>query len=120
LKTLWFTTALGITALFFSCLHKSDIPAQPEISFSQQVQPIIIGNCTESGCHDNANSGIGERLPLMTYNDISREVTPGDARGSRLYQAITSATQKMPPAGYMNESSIQAIYLWIEQGAKNN
>ena len=121
MKTIRLTAAAFAATLILSCVHKSDIPSEPQISFSQQVQPIIIGNCTQEGCHGTNKGGEEERLELLTYANVARLVSPGNARQSRLYRAITgNGAGTMPPAGYMSEANIQTIYLWIEQGAKNN
>jgi len=95
------------------------VPDSPVMSFQTDVQPIIVGNCTESGCH--ASSG-GE-FPLVSYNDVSGHLTAGDARGSELYKSITGkGAQLMPPGSrpLLTNDAIRVIYVWIEQGAKNN
>jgi hypothetical protein len=111
-------------ALFWSCRHDPEIPATPEVSFSHDVQAIITGNCTQSGCHEG-NTGGGEDLfPLVTYNDIIEQVNKGNGRDSRIYQAITGkgGTKLMPPSpqAKLTDDQIGLIYVWIEQGAKNN
>ncbi len=107
-----------LVSLLYSCRHKGDIPAEPQISFSQQVQPIIIGNCSSSGCHA-ANA----RHPraLVSYEDINSVITAGNAHGSELYQRVTELSgNKMPPKTSLTESQIVIIYTWIMQGAQNN
>ena len=107
-----------LVSLLYSCRHKGDIPAEPQVSFSQQVQPIIISNCSYSGCHA-ANS----RHPraLISYEDISSITTAGNAHKSELYQRITDLSgNKMPPQACLSESQIVIIYTWIMQEAQNN
>lgn len=100
-----------------SCRHSPDLSASPQVSFSKDVQPVIVGNCTQSGCH----GGEGERRPLMNYDEIASRVTPYKPHSSDLYQRITAAgSNKMPPAGYLSEQEIETIYVWIMQGAQNN
>lgn len=98
------------------------MPDSPLVIFSKEVQPIILGNCTMSGCHTSGdNSGV---FPLSTYDDIVTNggVIAKNATGSNLYQSISSRglAQQMPPSKYLSEADLQTIYLWIMQGAKNN
>lgn len=75
-----------------------------------------------SGCH-SANTG-GELFPLVTYSEIASSdlITPGNAKSSQLYQAINGGggDGAMPPSGTLANDDVLLIYLWIEQGAKNN
>ncbi len=112
--------AICIMIFLLSCRHEVVIPDSPVISFQYDVQAIIIGNCTQSGCH---SSGSDRPNALVTYDDIHRIVNPGDARNSELYQRIVGKSGSlMPPSSQrmLNENEIRSIYLWIEQGAKNN
>jgi len=114
-----FFVALSIfLSILLSCRHKADIPTQPQVSFSQQVQPIIIANCSYAGCHTANN-----RHPraLVTYSDIMQGTTPGNAYSSQIYQRITElGSNKMPPDHNMTENQIIIVYTWIMQGAQNN
>ncbi|MBK7908913.1 hypothetical protein [Candidatus Pollutiaquabacter sp.] len=51
-----------------------------------------------------------------------QHVTAGDARNSKLYQSITLGADRMPPDGRdpLLDEEITTIYVWIQQGAKNN
>jgi len=110
--------ALIITCLsLISCYHDPIIPQTPAISFSTQVQPIIIGNCTQSGCHGSD----GRDLQLLTYTEVMQYVTPDNAHASSLYTILTDIpVNRMPPSKYLTDNEINTIYLWIEQGARNN
>jgi len=106
--------------LISSCTHTPVIPATPVVTYSKNVQAILVANCTISGCHDNSG---GELFPLLTYNDLMLRnlVVPGNAKSSRLYQSISGGGESyMPPSGSLNNDDVLLIYLWIEQGAKNN
>lgn len=109
-----------VFGLFTSCKHPAEIPPEPEISFSGQIQPIIIGNCTRSGCHGTENP---EEFTLLTYSDVMADerVIPGDANNSKIYRAITGRGEEpMPPDRTLTEEDILTIKIWIQQGAKNN
>lgn len=98
-----------------SCTHEPVIPSSPEISFSQQVKPIFVSNCGR--CHD------GRELSLTSYSGIRAHVSPGDAKNSELFKAITTLWGPggaMPPDGPLSDQQINLIYVWIMQGAKNN
>jgi hypothetical protein len=105
-----------------SCKHSVNFSDYPEVSFSNDVGPVIIGNCTQSGCHGVS----GDRRKLVTYSDIasSQMVTPGSPSKSSLYKVISSLSKfnvmPVPPLAPLTDTQIEKIYLWIGQGAKNN
>jgi hypothetical protein len=107
--------------LIYFCKHTPEIPPAPPVSFATQVQPILVANCTMSGCH-SSNSG-NDLFPLVTYADVTGRnlVAPGDPKASRLYRSITGAGEDlMPPGRSLSNDNILLTYLWIAQGAKNN
>lgn len=114
---------IGMIISFSSCKDEPVIPDTPIIKFSDNIQPLIIGNCTASNCHGTLNP---QEFLLTSYEDVIKhgDVKPKDARGSKLYQVITSNNkqQKMPRSPYpdLTEKQIELVYLWIMQGAKNN
>jgi uncharacterized membrane protein len=104
-----------------SCRTEPDLTGVPDVKFSTDIQRILSAKCNFSGCHA-ANGSYGS---LATYDAvISRgEIIGGDARKSKLYRMITKRDfEFMPPKNYTEVSSdeLKLIYLWIEQGAKNN
>lgn len=103
-----------------SCKHDPDLSGIPEISFANDIQAIISGNCAMNGCH--ANDAQSE-FSLTTYADVmdNGDINPGNARDSKLYEVLLeTGDDKMPPNGDLTEIQIKKIYLWIEQGAKDN
>ena len=109
---------IGMALIFASaCTHDPVIPDSPEVSFSEQIQPIIVSNCARSGCHDG-----DEEFSLQTYEEIAGKVKSGDARKSEIYKAMTAlwGESAMPPDGPLSDQQINLIYAWIMQGAKNN
>lgn len=113
----------GILIFLNACRHDSDLASLPQISFANNIQPIIASNCTQSGCH---NSQGDSRFPLVTYNDVMTDgkISAGNAHGSTLYNSISNhgTAKLMPPAPLptLSEDQIKLIFIWIEQGAKNN
>jgi hypothetical protein len=106
--------SLGI---FLSCLlgcrHSANVPDQPAISFSKEIQPIVASNCAQSGCHDGIR-----KSALLTYQQIVRRVKPGDAHHSSLYTTVIDLS--MPPKTPLSDDQAKSIYIWIMQGANNN
>src|ERR1022692_2945152 len=106
-----------------SCRHSPVIPETPAMSFAKDVQPIIIANCTASGCHGSIHP---KRIQFETYDDVMKLVSPGNALGSSIYQVITGKglSTLMPPTsssqGQLTDAQLKVIYLWIMQGAKDN
>jgi hypothetical protein len=94
-----------------------------KVSYSIDIQPIIISNCTQSGCHGSAHS---EEFELLSYNDLIKHtgVNAGSPETSNLYSVIRSYNSEiiMPRMPYnpLTEKQIQLIYIWIGQGALNN
>ena len=96
------------------------MPETPAVSFSKDVLPIFLGNCTQPGCHGTE----GRRRGLNNYSEImSYGITPNNATSSKVYRVMSArgiSTSRMPPSGVMNEGDLQTVYIWIQQGAKNN
>jgi hypothetical protein len=107
--------------LLTSCKTEPILPKE-EVSFSKQVLPIITGNCSMSGCHGNINPEEGK---LTNYNEVMSygEVEYNNAKNSKLYKAITDLGEErmpLPPRPQLSEKQIATIYIWIQQGAKDN
>lgn len=111
------------TLIVTSCKHDAIVPQAPVVSFSNDVEPLIIGHCSQSGCHGSDNMS---RFPLITYDDVISKgaVIAGDAYNSKIYSSIAAKTgsERMPPEpkAMLSDENITTIYLWIMQGAKNN
>ena len=111
---------LLIVAGEWSCVSDTDLAGLPEVSFKTDVQPIIVSNCTQEGCHGIVQP---EQSALLTYADIRAGVKPGDGRHSDIYERITDRNEEiMPPApaSHLSDKQISTIFIWIEQGAKDN
>jgi len=110
---------ISISVLFLSnsCKHEG-IPASEmaPVSFTE-VQPIFQNYC--GTCHSSGGSR-GSRLDFTTYAGIVKEITPGNASKSKAYEAMISTFQIMPPSIALPTNKRTLIWLWIEQGAKQN
>jgi len=93
------------------------------IYFQQQVLPILISNCTLSGCHNDASHQDG--VILTTYEKVMSTggIEPGNPDDSELYEMITESDpddrMPRPPVSPLSASQIQVIRQWITQGAQN-
>lgn len=103
----------------------SGIPCDPDsVYFEQQILPILISNCTQSGCHNAASASDG--VVLINYSSVinSNIVSPGNPGNSDLYEVLleTDPDKVMPPPGEtpLTPSQINLIQTWIQQGVQNN
>ena len=79
----------------------------PEVSYADEVRPIIDTSCQISNCHGD-RSGIPT---FATYNDVF-----ANANGIR--SRTTGKT--MPPSTPLPDAEIQLIADWVDQGAPDN
>ena len=92
-----------------------------QVSFTQDVAPILSQNCLR--CH--AQSPMMANLDLRTRDGVLKggqhgpAITPGDAASSRLYRHLTGQLQpQMPMGGRLPEPQVAIIKSWIDSGAK--
>lgn len=94
-----------------------------KVYFQQQVLPILLSNCTMSGCHDVASHKEGVILTSYQYVMTTGGIRSGRPLDSELYEMITETDprKKMPPApnAPLSTQQIQLIYNWIQQGAQD-
>ncbi|MYH79893.1 hypothetical protein F4009_14215 [Candidatus Poribacteria bacterium] len=88
-----------------------------EVSFNQNLLPILTDRCAYSGCHD-ANGP--DDLDFRTYQTFIRSAededvfVPGNARSSDIIEEIVSG--RMPPDGPpLTAVQIQRFRDWINQ-----
>jgi len=129
--------AILLTGALIACGESGVEPG--EVSFSQQVQPILTDRCAFSGCHAStspaAEQSLAEGLAYVNvYNVPSQElpsmdrVEPGDPDQSYLVHKIqgthldVGGTGLRMPRGQepLSQDQINLIRAWIQQGARNN
>ena len=82
-----------------------------DVSFSNQIFPIIQGNCSSlGGCHVAGGNG----MLFENYNNVKAKVDDG----SLLEQVVNAQT--MPPSFPLTGCQIQQLDSWINAGAPNN
>ena len=89
-----------------------------EISFNDNVKPIIEAKCAivgDGGCH---NGGNGPDLNWTVFSNFQERGADGT-----LQDRITRASGedgKMPKIGELSALELQTLFCWAEQGAQNN
>jgi len=109
-----------------------------EVSFANDVQPILNSSCVR--CHAGAGEGSEQSGVVLTdYENVMRGtkfgpiVVAGDNESSVLYQVVAHKTApeiQMPPQhedalaegrGFsLSDAQIRTIANWIDQGAADN
>jgi hypothetical protein len=104
--------------------------AAPDVSFSQDVKPVLEQHCIQ--CHEEGGLGeVASGLNMTSYAGLMKGtrngpmVIAGDAQGSNilvLMEGRADPSIRMPHGGNqpVSKDDIQTIRLWIEQGARNN
>jgi hypothetical protein len=86
------------------------------VYFQQQILPILVSNCTQSGCH-NADDAANQII-LTNYDKIIA------ADVDEILEAITEndpdKVMPRPPDPPLTSEQIGLIQKWIQQGSKNN
>ena len=74
-------------------------PCDPEtVYFQEEVLPLIISNCAQSGCHDAASAEDGivlESFSSILYGDDNDLVVPGQPGESELIEVILGSNDLM-------------------------
>ncbi len=102
-------------------IHKCD----PDTSYFQNdVLPLLLSNCSTSGCHDQETAQ--KDVILTNYASVisTGDIKPGDPYGSEIFEKITETDPEKrmppPPGTALTSVQIDIIKTWIEQGALNN
>jgi hypothetical protein len=114
-------TSLANNNLFSESIITLNRAGDSLLCFTRDILPTLSASCGASGCHD-AGSGKGG-FTALTYSGTvnGQNVKPGDARGSRLFQAIIQfdANTRMPPPPQpaLPQNQVLKIGQWIDEGA---
>ena len=82
-----------------------------DVSFQEDIFPIIQGNCATTGCHVAGGSGNGI---FENYANVKAKVDNGSFHNRVVVQ------RDMPPSQPLNDCQIAQIDSWINQGAPDN
>jgi mono/diheme cytochrome c family protein len=122
----------GFPTPTFNTTSSVAVPANGQISYKNDVEPIFTAHC--SACHMNGVASGG--LSLSSYAGLVKGgnvvpgpvFKPGDHKASVIWQITQPGPTppwpggaRMPLGGpYLTPAEIQTIATWIDQGAKNN
>lgn len=81
------------------------------VSFNNDILPIIKTRCATSGCHVQGGSGLGI---FENYNQIKSKVD-NNSLARRVLEL-----KDMPPSSPLTACQIEYFRTWIEAGAINN
>jgi hypothetical protein len=104
-------------------------PQEAQVSFKNDVKPIIDRNCTE--CHNEGGLGtLASGFQTVTYETVMKGtkygpvVIPGHALSSSLFRLVAGKVDPSIQMPHGKEAippeQIALIENWINQGAKNN
>lgn len=82
------------------------------VKYSTTIEPIIVANCSTSGCHD-AGSGNGD---YTTYAGVKQKVDNGTFK----MRVVDGTPTFMPATGSLPAEQIAKITCWLNTGAPNN
>lgn len=95
------------------------------VYFQNQVLPLLVSNCTQSGCHNTQDHKEG--VILDSYSSLINtveKVTSTNWSKNKLMEVITDSDpdDRMPPApaAPLTTEQINLIGKWISQGTFNN
>lgn len=105
-----------LTVVFVSCKKDKTVLAEcdAEVSFVEDVQPILLNSCATSGCH--SASSAANNMVFENFEEVF-------ANRDMILKTVNHEAGVTPmPIGASQLSSIeiQNIACWIEQGALNN
>jgi hypothetical protein len=121
MKKIIIGSVLGLVAFAAGCKHEPVLPER-EVSFANEILPIIQTSCQHDGCHGTSNTS---EFTLLDYNDVMEEgdIKPGNANESDIYKIVTGQDEDvmpLPPYPALSKRQTTLLFVWIEQGAKNN
>ena len=106
------------------------VKEEPQVSFREDVQPILRSNCIECHIPPNGEGYLKTGLSMATYGDLMRGtiyepvIVPGDSRHSILNMLVegrADPSMSMPHGRKpLKAEEIKILRVWVEQGARNN
>ena len=123
MKSVFVIVAFLISSVVFlqSCTYDKEMLLPPpnsadtvNVSLAASILPLLRANCFS--CHGNGTN-LGN-VSLDTYDDVKALAVSGRLLGSISHSA---GFAPMPEgADKLDDSSIDAVRIWIDEGARNN
>jgi hypothetical protein len=123
---------LAVSCLYVMLLtFLAGCASQPQMSFQRDVYPILENNCLECHTPPYGQGYRKTRLNMESYETLMRGtrygpvILPGDNRHSILNMLVEGRVDdsvRMPHGRRepLTKDEIEALQLWVEQGARNN
>lgn len=115
---LFLAASLIVGLLILTQCTKDHLP-DPPICYQTDIEPLIVSNCTQSGCHNSIDREAG--YDFSSYAGILTAVEAGNYKKSSLYKVlvIPAGEKRMPqsPAEPFTDYQIALVARWIEEGA---
>ncbi len=105
----------ALTSAIFLSTCTSEV-ATPNICFKEDVLPIFVSNCTQSGCHNATDKEAS--LDLSNYEGIMKSIKAKHPFQSSSYTNVNSGS--MPPSYKLTKYERDIIKHWIKAGAQNS
>ncbi|MCF8239002.1 MAG: hypothetical protein K9I85_12640 [Saprospiraceae bacterium] len=116
--SIFFFLFAGMLVMLLSRCTKDHLP-DPPICYQTDIEPLIVSNCTQSGCHNSVEKSAG--YDFSTYEGILSAVEVGHYKKSSLYKVLIQPfgekRMPQPPAEPFSDEQITLIARWIEEGA---
>ena len=111
-----------ISFFFVACKHEPILPTT-EVSYHDDILPIVRSSCQHAGCHGPNDPN--HIFPLDSIvSQLDNYLDAGDPEHSKFYERITDndpvKIMPRPPYQPLTQRQIEFIYVWIAQGAKDN
>ncbi len=114
-----FITFIVTTIFLYSCVSESGLNIDPEgvvcetenVTFSNDISPIIATSCAISGCHSTGGSAPGN---FETFDGLERKINDGSFENRVLVR------MDMPPNRSLSQCDLDQIQSWLDAGALNN
>lgn len=124
-------TVFSSVLTLLTCLYFAGCVTTPQISYQQDVHPIFVDKCI--ACHTSPN-GEGYRrsgLDMKSYETLMEgsifgpAIVPGNSRASPLNMLVEGRAGNLSREmekrhNPITDHEINVLYLWVEQGARNN
>jgi len=108
----------SLGAFLISCAYENEEElfgnqncAPNSVTFSGDIQPIIVANCALSGCHDGSNPSLPDWTVFSNVQSKAQLIK------------FRTGNRTMPPSNagvQLTSDEIDAISCWVDDGALNN
>lgn len=117
-KLIYLICLIAISLWFQSCYNDNEEEIYgvvtcdvTEITYANDVQPIINSSCATTACHASGGSAPGN---FTNFNELTDKVD----NGSFVNRVLVQKT--MPPNSELSNCELEILQAWIDGGALNN